>query len=227
MSRPVLLDLFCGGGGAAVGYDRAGFDVIGMDIVDQPEYPFAFERLDALVMLRKLVDHPNRYFAAVHASPSCKGVGMLAKGTDKTLADRHANQIPEVRRLLKAAGLPYVIENVPGSGVREDVMLCGEMFGLGVLQHRYFELGGWPNIEHIVFAHKTHRGYVRGWRHGVWREGPYVAAYGKGGGKATAGEIREAKGIDWMTDHLNLRDAIPPVYTESIGRHLMGDLSRG
>lgn len=68
---------------------------------------------------------------------------------------------------------------------------------------------------------------MRGWRHGVWREGPYVAAYGKGGGKATVAEIREAKGIDWMTDHLNLRDAIPPIYTESIGRHLMGDLSRG
>ncbi|MGW1554885.1 DNA methylase, partial [Streptomyces sp. NPDC002346] len=65
--------------------------------------------------------------------------------------------------------------------------------------------------------HPRHRGYVRGYRHGIWRDGPYVAAYGKGGGKATAEEIRAAKEIDWSTDHFRLREALPPAYTEWIG----------
>ncbi len=84
------------------------------------------------------------------------------------------------------------------------------MFGLGVLMHRHFELGGWITAQP---AHPKHRGYVRGWRHGVYREGPYVAAYGAGGGKATVDEIRAAKRIDWSTDHLRLREALPPAFT--------------
>lgn len=103
------------------------------------------------------------------------------------------------------------MENVPGSEVRKDIRLCGEQFGLGVLMHRYFELGGWSTTQP---AHPRHRGY----RHGEYREGPYVAAYGKGGGKATVDEIRAAKGIDWSTHHLRLREALPPAYTAWIGR---------
>ena len=218
--KPVLRDLFCCAGGAARGYQNAGFKVIGVDLVDQPDYcGDEFIQGDALQLGAELA----RGVAAVHASPPCPGEGTISKGTDKSLAAKHPRLIEPTRELLQALGLPYVIENVNGSAVRPDVVLCGEMFGLGVLMHRKFELGGWmaPSPEHI-----KHRGYVRGWRHGVYRDGPYVAAYGKGGGKATVPEMREAKGIDWTEDHLSLRDAIPPAYTEYLGKYLMAEVTR-
>jgi hypothetical protein len=130
--------------------------------------------------------------------------------------------IAPTRAALEAAGRPYVIENVAGSEVRKDLRLCGEMFGLGVIMHRYFELGGWATVQP---AHPRHRGYVRGWRHGVYRDGPYVAAYGAGGGKATVEKIRAAKGIDWSTDHLRLREALPPAYTQWIVHAFLATLT--
>lgn len=218
--KPVLLDLFCGAGGVAKGFQNAGFYVIGVDLFDQPDYcGDEFHRGDALTLGAGLIHRAD----AVTASPPCPGEGTLSLGTDKSLATKHPRLIHPTRALLQESGLPYVIENVTGSDVRADVVLCGEMFGLGVIMHRKFELGGWsaPQPGHI-----KHRGYVRGWRHGVYRDGPYVAAYGRGGGKATVTEMREAKGIDWTTDHLSLRDAIPPAYTEYLGKFLMEDVTR-
>jgi hypothetical protein len=108
--------------------------------------------------------------------------------------------------------VPYVIEN---PAARADVVLCGEMFGLGVLRHRNMELGGWST------ERPAHRGYVRGWRHGVYRDGPYIAAYGNGGGKGEVSEIQRAMGIDWTDDRKELTEAIPPAYTEWIGRRFL------
>jgi hypothetical protein len=88
------------------------------------------------------------------------------------------------------------------------------MFGLGVLRHRNFELGGWAMTQP---AHKPHRGRVRGMRHGTWHDGPYVAAYGNGGGKATIAEMQAAMRIDWTSHRDELTEAIPPAYTEAIG----------
>lgn len=213
--KPILLDLLGGAGGAARGYQRAGWYVIGVDIAPQPDYAGdEFHQGDALTLGTHLLHRVD----AVHASPPCPGEGTLAKGTSPDLAQRHPRLIGPTRELLDRAGLPYVIENVTGSAVRGDLVLCGEMFGLGVLMHRKFELGRWQAVQP---AHRPHRGYVRGWRHGVYRDGPYVAAYGNGGGKATVAEMRTAKGIDWTTDHLALRDAIPPAYTELIGAQLI------
>lgn len=216
-----MLDMFCASGGAAVGYHRAGWRVVGIDKEPQPDYPFEFHQGDALILGAEMLGDGG--FDAAHASPPCPGEGTLSKGTMPSLADKHPRLIEPTRELLEAFGLPYVIENVVGSSVRGDVVLCGEMFGLGVLMHRKFELGNWSALQPF---HKPHRGYVRGWRHGVWRDGPYVAAYGQGGGKASVPEMRQAKGIDWTSNHLSLRDAIPPAYTHYLGDLLAARLAR-
>jgi hypothetical protein len=87
-----------------------------------------------------------------------------------------------------------------------------------VYRHRYFELGGWTVVQP---KHYRHVGYVRGMRHGVVREGPYVAAYGSGGGKATVAEMRHALGIDWTDVREELTEAIPPDYTQWIGERFL------
>ncbi len=100
--------------------------------------------------------------------------------------------------------------------------LCGEMFGLGVIRHRYFELGGWAGS---APAHVPHRGRVAGWRHGEFFAGPYFAVYGNGGGKGSVPQWQEAMGIDWTTDRRELAEAVPPAYTEHIGRQLVEHLA--
>jgi DNA (cytosine-5)-methyltransferase 1 len=218
MSRPKLLDLFCGAGGAGVGYHRAGFEVEGVDIAAQEHYPFTFWRRDALDHLRRFGHH----YDAVHASPPCQASCALTKGTNK--GREYVNLIPETRALLDEMGLPYVIENVQGSDLRRDLTLCGEMFGLGVIRHRYFELGG--GFAAPQPAHKPHRGRVRGWRHGVYHDGPYLAVYGEGGGKGSVAEWQEAMGIDWTDGRKAIAEAIPPAYTEHIGRQLLAHTAK-
>ncbi|MFJ2009863.1 DNA methylase [Streptomyces globisporus] len=222
---PRLLDLFCCAGGAAMGYHRAGFEVTGVDIADRPNYPFTFHRSDALEYLARLIATGEiQRYAAVHTSPPCQAGCALTVGTNASRGwgREHVQLIPELRTLLDASGLPYVIEQPTGKApVRRDVWLCGEMFQLGVLRHRNFELGGWsmPQPEH-----PKHRGYVRGYRHGVYRDGPYVAPYGAGGGKATVLEMQEAMGITWTDVREELTEAIPPAFSEHIGRALLAAL---
>ncbi|MET9974088.1 DNA methylase [Streptomyces microflavus] len=220
--RPLLLDLFCCAGGAATGYHRAGFDVIGVDIVDRPNYPFTFVRADALEYLAALIATGEiRRFRAAHSSPPCQAGCTLTVGTNASQGwgGDHNDLVAPTRELLERTGLPYVIEQPNGRAkIRKDLSLCGEMFGLGVLRHRNFELGGWT-IDRPV--HPKHRGYVRGYRHGVYRDGPYVAAYGSGGGKATVPEMQTAMGITWTDVREELTEAIPPAFSEHIGRTLL------
>jgi hypothetical protein len=212
-----LLDLFCGAGGAGVGYHRAGFtEVVGVDIAPQLDYPYACVIGDALDFLAA----NWRAFDAIHASPPCQASSALTKGTNK--GRQYVNLIPETRRLLRATGLPTVIENVQGSDLRRDLTLCGEMFGLGVLRHRYFEVDG---FDFTPPAHKAHRGRVSGWRHGTYYDGPYRAVYGEGGGKGTVAQWQVAMGIDWTDDRKAIAEAIPPAYTELIGRQLLDHLN--
>ncbi|MFJ6012089.1 DNA methylase [Streptomyces sp. NPDC092952] len=217
--RPRLLDLFSCAGGAAMGYNRAGFEVTGIDIADRPNYPFAFHQADALAYLVALIATGEiRRYAAVHASPPCQAGCALTVGTNASRGwgRDHVQLIPELRALLDETGLPYVIGRPNGKApVRADLRLCGEMFGLDVLRHRVFELGGGWTVPQP--AHPKHRGYVRGYRHGVYRDGPYVAAYGAGGGKATIPEMQAAMGITWTDVREELTEAIPPAYTELIG----------
>ena len=134
--RPRLLDLFCGAGGAAMGYHRAGFDVVGVDIRPQPRYPFEFHQADALEFLLDGFD-------AIHASPPCQAHTALSVMWN---AREHPNLIPETRRLILEIGLPYVIENVVGARRELDhpVEICGAALGLGtathqLARHRLFE----------------------------------------------------------------------------------------
>lgn len=215
---PRLVDLCSGLGGAAMGYHRAGWDVTCVDIVPQPDCPFPFVCADAFAYL---IAHFDEYDAA-HASFPCQARSAPTRGTNAArnarTGRRHLDLNPAGRALLDEIGIPYVLENVAGSVLRRDLTLCGVPFGLRVIRHRWFELGGWTMAQP---PHVPHRGYVRGWRHGIWRDGPYLAVYGKGGGKATVAECREALGIDWSWDRAQLVEAIPPAFTEYVGAGLL------
>lgn len=212
MKQPRLLDLFAGAGGAGKGYQDAGFDVTGIDIADQPDYPGTFIQADALAYLAA---HGHEY-DAIHASPPCQASSALSKGTNK--GREYLNLIPATRALLALQNKPTVIENVQGSDLRRDLTLCGEMFGLGVLRHRYFEVSGFAAVP---LDHKPHRGRVAGWRHGEWFDGPYFAVYGDGGGKGTVAQWQEAMGMHWTANRKSIAEAIPPAYTRFIGGQIM------
>jgi hypothetical protein len=217
--RPLLLDLFSCAGGAAMGYLRAGFRVHGCDIADRPNYPFPYHRGDALAYLAHLITSGEiERYAFVHASPPCQAKCSLTIGTNqsKGWGGTHEDLLTPTRTLLDATGLPYVIEQPNGRAeIRKDLTLCGEMYGLGVIRHRNFELGGWIAPQPV---HVPHRGRVRGYRHGEFHEGPYVAPYGNGGGKPTVPELQAAMGITWTDVREELTEAIPPAYSEYIGR---------
>lgn len=197
------------------GLQSAGFYVIGVDNVQRDRYiGDDFILGDALVIGRSLISRTRP--ALILGSPPCGSYSALRVSPGNKL--NHGLLIPGTRAIFKASGIPYVIENVAGAPVRKDVRLCGEMFGLSVLQHRYFELGGWQAASP---PHPRHRGRVRGWRHGVWSDGPYIAAYGKGGGKGEISEIQSAKGIYWTNDRVELCEAIPPAYGQWIGERFL------
>src|SRR5690606_2411072 len=244
MGKPKILDLYSCAGGAGMGYSRAGFDVYGVEL-DQARathYPFPVRVGNALVILRQLlagrplecgVHVGARWvrkelrlsdFDAMHASPPCQADTALSKGNRaRGWRDEHVDLIPETRDLLDETGLPYVIENVQGATMRRDLTLCGEMFGLAVIRHRYFELGGWATV---APEHKPHRGRVAGYRHGEWFEGPYFAVYGNGGGKGTVAQWQAAMGIDWVSERILLAEAVPPAYTEFVGARLLEEVTR-
>ncbi|MFS8203343.1 DNA methylase (plasmid) [Streptomyces sp. CWNU-52B] len=202
-----------------MGYHCAGFAVDGCDIAARPNYPFPYHRGDALAYLAALITTGEiRRYAIVHASPPCQHGCALTVGTNASQGwgGAHVDLVAPVRDLLERTGLPYVIEQPNGRAkIRKDLTLCGEMYGLGVIRHRNFELGGWTAVRP---AHVTHRGRVRGYRHGEYFDGPYVAAYGNGGGKPSVPELQTAMGITWTDVREELTEAIPPAYTEHIGR---------
>ena len=187
--KPRLLDLFCGAGGAAMGYHRAGFDIVGVDHVAQPRYPFEFHQADAMTF-------PLEGFDAIHASPPCQAYANVTgwRGSHQN----HPDLLPATRTRLQAAGVPWIIENVPGAPLRPDFLLCGSAFGLKVQRHRWFETD-WsgpqfatPCSHHqlLPFMHKGERAYA------------------------------DALGCHWMTNR-EAREAIPPAYTQHIGEQLM------
>lgn len=220
---PRVWDLFCCAGAASVGYSAAGLKVVGgVDIVDRPRYPFPFVQRDAVEALRdpETVAWARENVDLIHASIPCQAKCALTLGTNSSQGwgGDHVDLYPVVMPLLYDIGVPAVIEN---PSARADVVLCGEMFGLGVLRHRRFELVNWSADFKYRRDHKRHRGYVRGWRHGEYRDGPYIAAYGDGGGKATIPEMQEAMGIPWTDEREELTEAIPPAYTQWIGRQFV------
>lgn len=235
--RPRVLDLFCCAGGAAKGYQRAGLEAVGVDIVPRPNYcGDDFWRRDAPGLLRSLSTTPWGFdqFDLIHASPPCQERSTLTTGTNRAngWGREHDQLVPAVRDLLERTGLPYVIEQPTGHGglIRADLRLCMDIFPIGdppwVQRHRDFEIHGFT-VEQP--KHRPHRGYVRGMRHGVHRDGPYVAAYvaayGSGGGKAPVPEMQHALGIDWTDVREELTEAIPPAYTQWIGSQFLSGRS--
>lgn len=214
MRRPKILDLFCCAGGAAVGYAQAGFDVIGIDIKPQPNYPLPFIQTDALTLDPKFI----ALFDAVHASPPCQSYSDLAKRNGN--ADEWPRLIEPIRDMLIRSGLPYVIENVEGAPMLDPVVLCGTMFPeLRVLRHRLFE----ANFTILPLEHKKHpkvHTFDRRKSHfgktNEWKDFVQVT----GGGNCTIAAARDAMGIDWMTKN-EINESIPPAYTKLIGEQLL------
>jgi len=215
-NRPVIVDLFGGVGGAAKGYQDAGFYVRSVDINPQPD-SIADEFVQADV-----TELDSSFFAdavMVHAAPPCQRDAAITRGTNKRLRHTYPDLIGPTRKILKATGLPYVIEN---PAARPDVVLCGETFGLRVIRHRNHELGNWSMK---TPAHRVHRGKVIGVRHGVRiREedgGYYYAVYGNGGYKGTVPQWKAAMGIDWTDVRKSIAEAVPPAYTRCLGAEFM------
>jgi DNA (cytosine-5)-methyltransferase 1 len=218
MSRPRLLDLFCGAGGASMGYHRAGFDVTGVDNRPMPRYPFAFVESDALAYV---AEH-GREYDAIHASPPCH---HYSTGTQhrKRAGIVYPDLLVPTQDLLRASGRPYTIENVPGAArlLRAPILLCGGMFGLGVMRHRYFE----TNVPAIrALPHSCNGDRIDRDAVSVTRHGPPPRWYRKHPGATFRVTIwHDAMGINWM-DRRSLTQAIPPAYTEHIGAQLLAAL---
>jgi DNA (cytosine-5)-methyltransferase 1 len=224
MTRPRLLDLFCGAGGAAVGYHRAGFDIVGVDIRPQPNYPFTFIQYDALKLLFAI----GRQFDAIHASPPCQAYSVLRRANPDVV---YPDLVGPTRTLLMDTKRPWVMENVPGAPLRPTLVLCGSMFGLGsggrqLRRHRLFEtsyLMLQPECEHIGEAIGVYGGGPTG-RY-TFENGLRKGLKGRRGGyQGTMAERREAMGIDWMSSAA-LNQAIPPAYTQFIGEQLLAHLA--
>ncbi|MEY9913302.1 DNA (cytosine-5)-methyltransferase 1 [Catenulispora sp. MAP12-49] len=212
MRRPRLLDLFSCAGGAAMGYHRAGFEVIGVDIAPQPRYPFEHHQADALEFL---AGH-WREFDAIHASPPCHDHTSL---TSVAGMDGTGWLLEATRDALSGIGRPWVIENVPGAEMRVDLMLCGSMFGLRTYRHRWFEFGDPmlpPTLAHPRHVAKTSTKR----RRTCWEAGMNISVTGDIG--RTIGSL--ALGIDWMNGN-ELSQAIPPAYTEHVGEHLLAQVA--
>jgi len=215
--KPRLLDLFCGAGGAGMGYHQAGFDVVGVDIVNQPRYPFEFYQADALEFL---AGHGHEY-DAIHASPPCQGYLNLGAVNRKLGRNYdHPDLISSTRAAIETAGLPYVIENVADARplLREPVRVCGTGLGLPLRRHRLFESNA-PLTGAVCAHHRfTEKRYWTGWRpNGEHRLSTVVQVYGNAGGQE---HWPAAMGIDWMTSR-EMCEAIPPVYTRVVGAQLL------
>ena len=208
---PTCLDLFSGAGGASKGYADAGFTVTGVDIKPQKRYPYEFIQTDAVEYLR----HYGAEFDFIAASPPCQ---LWSEQTPMEYRQNHLDLITPVREILLKLGKPYAIENVENARhmLRNPLMLCGTMFGLRVWRHRYFELAGFSlaapaPCKHVGIPVTPYPGSN--------------ARVGRPPGHDSIVNVRAAMEIPWMTGQ-EIREAIPPKYTEYIGRAALAALAR-
>jgi DNA (cytosine-5)-methyltransferase 1 len=206
-----LLDLFCGAGGAAKGYADAGFEVVGVDISPQPNYPYVFVRADALNFEWRSGDYD-----AVHASPPCQVFSAYRRKDPSTIGVGYRDLIAATRECLYNADLPFVIENVVGAPLESPAMLCGSSFGLDVRRHRLFETN-WP----LTTPPCNH----------AWQTPRFPSATNRLNPRCTievgawrcADIAPAAMEVNWMTN-AELSQSLPPEYTRFIGRQLAGYL---
>jgi DNA (cytosine-5)-methyltransferase 1 len=216
-----LLDLFSGAGGAGYGYHLAGFEVVGVDLEDQPHYPFEFHKMDALKYLETA---DLSQFDAIHSSPVCKAY----TNCNLSPKERHPMQIADVRQALGRTGKPYIIENVMGAKIhmRASIMLCGSMFGLPIQRHRLFEIG---NTDLFIYSpgscdHRKATISVVG--HSVWDSSKEGTRRKDGRRRPDSVPVEighKAMGITWMNKE-ELAQAIPPAYTRYIGQQLINTI---
>jgi DNA (cytosine-5)-methyltransferase 1 len=228
MTKPRLLDLFCGAGGAAMGYHRAGFEVVGVDIKPQKNYPFPFILRDALEFMDGAIKgeffpandgkyYGLRQFAAIHASPPCQAHSFVS--CFNHVKSKHPKLIEPTRERLKEARKPFVIENVTGSPLINPVVLCGAMFGLRVYRHRGFECSFFV----LEIPHPRHEAKCTPLKKRTkHKEGEFLTVTGHFAYPLKT--VQEYMGIDWM-NRQEIPQAIPPAYTEWIGRQLMERLT--
>ena len=222
MTRPRLLDLYSCAGGAAVGYHRAGFDIVGVDIAFQKNYPYEFHQADALAYV---AEHGHE-FDAIHASPPCQAFSKT-----RTLHNNeHPDLVVPTREALQATGKPYIIENVVGAPLLDPLMLCGTEFGMTAL-----DVDGVPLK---VLRHRLFESNIPLTRRGECNHDPSIltaSIYGAGGGwtpehrdsaKRRGGYVphtdvcRQLLGVDWTTKH-ELSQVVPPAFTEHLGKQLI------
>jgi len=206
--RPRLLDLFCKAGGAAMGYHRAGFEVVGVDKDPQHHFPFEFHQGDALT-------YPLDGFDAYHASPPCQFAIPQYPGYCK-------NFIPDIRSRLQSTGKPYVIENIPRARrfLVNPFYLCGTMFGLKVKRHRYFETNFGISILLPPCGCRGRAGFTNSYRRPMSSFARGARLISVVSHNFSVPDARIAMAIDWMTGP-ELSQAVPPAYTEFIGRYMM------
>jgi DNA (cytosine-5)-methyltransferase 1 len=212
-----LLDLFCGAGGAAMGYHRAGFEVVGVDIELQPRYPFDFRHGDALLALDKLAEDPEWFgpIDAIHASPPCQ-TRTAYKRRGGGVGDGYEDLIGAVQTLISDIDLPYVIENVPGAPLRNPIQLCGSSFGLDVRRHRLFE----SNVP-LMAPPCNHAAQRPGRFPGATNRAPMSRATVEVGvWRIPLATQKRAMGIHHEITLRELSEAIPPAYTSWIGRQI-------
>jgi len=208
-----LLDLFCGAGGAAMGYYRAGFtDITGVDIAQQPNYPFEFIQADAL---EYLAEHGHEY-DVIHASPPCQAYSMAGQQWRKE-GKEYPDLLDATRQALIATGKPYIIENVPGAPLINPTVLNGAYFGMNLRRTRLFETNF--TLPFVLLPPERRSNFRMGRKP---RKDDPVVPVGHFSGVARARRVMD---IDWMTG-AELAQAIPPAYTEWIGKHLIELLER-
>ncbi len=211
--KPRLLDLFCGAGGCAMGYHRAGFEVVGVDIKPQKNYPFRMVVADALWPPFDLQE-----FDVIHASPPCQHYSCLRHLPG---AVQYPDLVAPIRRVLQTSGKPYIIENVPGSPLINPITLCGSVLcktlpdGAKLRRHRLFE-SSMP----IRGTDHNHKGQTLGVYGDIRRSRRSGMLRGT---KASWAEAQELFDVQWMTPE-ELTESIPPAYTEFIGKQLMAHI---
>lgn len=217
MDKPLLLDTFCGAGGAGMGYHLAGFEVVGVDIRKQRNYPFRFIQGNALEYIATF----GHLYDAIHASPPCQGYSRAGR-----LAGKHRKQHPDliapVRELLKQTGKVYVIENVAEAPLENSIMLCGAQFGLEVYRHRFFEINPDPLL---MPWHPKHQDSVPPAGRGRSAKG-YMSMTAGGITGVSRAERFKAMGITWKMTLAELNESIPPAFTQYVGTWLINVLNK-